>query len=342
MTNIREIARLADVSPATVSRVMNNTVRVNPATRARVEQAIRATNYQPNEIARSLSSRSSHLIGLIVPNIINPFFHELAQVIEREAFQDGYRVVLSNSDDDETSERDAVLMLKRLHADGLIMISTVPDVVEMEGRNLLPVVLLDRGTSQSAQPLIRADHYAGGKLAARHLIHCGCRRLVHITGPLKYDSARLRCKAFQDFCQISGLEPLIWQGDYHYETGLRQIRRLLAEHPDADGVFAANDLVAMAVLKACSEIGLRVPEDLQLIGYDGISLSEMSTPALTTIVQPIAKIGRLAVRRILAEAREGKSGQDPVLVADNPDIMLPVSLARRQTTRWQNERRKKT
>lgn len=340
MTSIHEIARLAEVSPATVSRVINNTVPVNPATRARVERVIKATNYQPNEIARSLVSRSSHLIGLVVPNIINPFFHELAQIIEREAFQDGYRVVLCNSDEDENSERSALAMLHRLHADGMIMISTAPDIGQSAGESPLPVVMLDRGAGQSTQPLIRADHYAGGKLAARHLIHCGCKHPAHLTGPLKYDSARLRSKAFTDFCLLSGIEPLIWQGDYQYETGLRQARKLLADHPEVDGIFAANDLVAMAVLKASSEAGRKVPEDLQLIGYDGISLSEMATPELTTIVQPVAKIGRLSVRRILAEARDSKPGQDPILTTDNPDIMLPVSLARRQTTRWQKEGRK--
>lgn len=334
MTSIREIARLAGVSPATVSRVINNTVKVDPATRARVEAAIRATNYQPNEIARSLVSRSSRLIGLVVPNIINPFFHELAQIIEREAFQDGYRVILCNSDEDEKSEKEAVDMLRRLHADGLIMIGTSPDIVETATETPLPIVLLDRGTGQAARPLIRSDHYAGGKLAIRHLLRCGCRRPVHLTGPLKYDSARLRCQAFEDFCQLSGIEPLVFPGDYQYETSIRQARLLLREHPGTDGIFTANDLAAMAVLKACSEAGIRVPDDLQVIGYDGIALSEMATPSLTTIVQPVAKIGRLAVRRILAEANAGKPGRDPVVI-DNPDILLPVSLARRQTTKWQ-------
>ncbi len=327
MLGIREIAKLAGVSPATVSRVLNGTAVVDPQTQDRVLQVIRETGYRPNEVARSLSKRSSRIIGCIVPNIANPFFTEISRAIEDEAYRQGYRLILCNSDEDPQKEIEYIDMLIRMNADGIIITTTQSDAELTINNSSIPVIVLDRGSSHlHSTASIRADHYQGGRLATRHLIDCGCRKIVMMKGPQKYTSAALRLQGYLDVCQEQGRLPMTIDCGFDFADGLKQTRELLGIYPDVDGIIAANDVVALSVFKILSAKGIEVPGQIQVIGFDNIYLSSLMTPALTTIGQPITQIGTLAASRVI-DSVEGKA-------QPQKDTILPVELIVRETTRF--------
>jgi DNA-binding LacI/PurR family transcriptional regulator len=326
MATIREIARLAHVSPATVSRVLNGTAVVDPQTEARVLQVISETGYRPNEVARSLSKRSSRIIGCIVPNIANPFFTELARAVEDESFRRGYKLILCNSDEDPVKEEAYIDMLERMNADGIIMTTTHADTDALVKASSLPMVILDRSPALSkAAYSVRSDHHQGGRLATEHLIDCGCQSIVMMNGPQKYTSAALRLKGYLDVCRETGRRVQTIDCDFDFDDGLRQTRQLLADYPACDGIIAANDIVALSVVKALTSKGIHVPEQIQVIGFDNIYLSSLMTPALTTVSQPITEIGTQAAA-IVADLVEGQE-------RSRASIVLPVELIVRETTR---------
>lgn len=325
MATIREIARQANVSPATVSRVLNGTAVVDPQTEARVLKVIRETGYRPNEVARSLSKRSSRIIGCIVPNIANPFFTELARAIEDESFRRGYKLILCNSDEDPAKEEAYIDMLERMNADGIIITTTHEDMDTLVKACPVPMVLLDRAPSQVKSAYsFRSDHYQGGRLATEHLVQCGCRTIVLMCGPQKYTSAALRLQGYRDVCREKGLEPREIDCDFDFADGLLKTEQLLERFPAVDGILAANDIVALSVVKVLAARKIKIPDQIQVVGFDNIYLSELMTPALTTIGQPITAIGTMAAA-IVADLVEGQA--QPLQAR-----VLPVELVIRETS----------
>ncbi len=325
MATIREIARQANVSPATVSRVLNGTAVVDPQTEARVLKVIRETGYRPNEVARSLSKRSSRIIGCIVPNIANPFFTELARAIEDESFRRGYKLILCNSDEDPAKEEAYIDMLERMNADGIIITTTHEDMDTLVKACPVPMVLLDRAPSQVKSAYsVRSDHYQGGRLATEHLVQCGCRTIVLMCGPQKYTSAALRLQGYRDVCREKGLEPREIDCDFDFADGLLKTEQLLERFPAVDGILAANDIVALSVVKVLAARKIKIPDQIQVVGFDNIYLSELMTPALTTIGQPITAIGTMAAA-IVADLVEGQA--QPLQAR-----VLPVELVIRETS----------
>lgn len=325
MATIREIARQANVSPATVSRVLNGTAVVDPQTEARVLKVIRETGYRPNEVARSLSKRSSRIIGCIVPNIANPFFTELARAIEDESFRRGYKLILCNSDEDPAKEEAYIDMLERMNADGIIITTTHEDMDTLVKACPVPMVLLDRAPSQVKSAYsVRSDHYQGGRLATEHLVQCGCRTIVLMCGPQKYTSAALRLQGYRDVCREKGLEPCEIDCDFDFADGLLKTEQLLERFPAVDGILAANDIVALSVVKVLAARKIKIPDQIQVVGFDNIYLSELMTPALTTIGQPITAIGTMAAA-IVADLVEGQA--QPLQAR-----VLPVELVIRETS----------
>ena len=329
MVSIREVAKLANVSPATVSRVMNGTARVDEEKKQRVERVIEETGFRPNEVARSLYKKSAHIIGIIVPNIENPFFNEMARVIEGEAYKKGYRLTLCNSNDDSEKEIDNINLLNRMNADGIILLTNADRITDGIKKCTIPVIIMDREVKLKNEiALIQSDHYTGGKLAVEHLLDCGCRNIVYLCGPLKLSSAKSRQKGYLDVCSERGITPQYLEGEYSYEAGLKLTETLLERYPDVDGIMAANDMVAVSIYKVLSGRGYRVPEDIQLIGFDNIKLSELVTPAITTIEQPIAKMGKTAVKELIAYI-EGRQIQKRNI--------FDVKLIQRETTKKRKE-----
>ena len=325
MVSIREVAKKAGVSPATVSRVINGTAKVDPVKREQVLAAIDETGFKPNELARALSRKSSKIIGVIVPNIENAFFGELARAIEEEAYQNNYRILLCNSQNNTQKELLNIQTLNQLNADGIIIMTNSENLASQIGKCKIPFVILDReieGLDEIA--CIEADHYKGGRLAMEHLLECGCKNIVCMRGPQKYSSGQLRFKGYLDICRENGLPEQWLDCDYDYEEGLRAAKALLERYPDVDGILACNDMVAIATYKVLLEKGIRVPEDVQLIGFDNIRFSRLFAPEFSTVIQPIREMGTLAARVIVDHANG-----EPI----KKENVFDVSLVERQTTK---------
>ena len=325
MPTIREVAKRACVSPATVSRVINGTAKVNEPTRKRVLAAIEETGFQPNELARALYKQSSHLIGLIVPDIVNPFFGELAKAIEDAAHVNGYRILLCNSNNDEEKEAQDIDLLIRMKADGIILITNNNRTGKLIKNCRMPVVVVDRhikGAGEIAH--IESDHYKGGRLATECLIGSGCKNIVCLRGPQSFTSGLLRYQGYRDVCREHRMKPKYIDTEYNFESGKKAAVAMLKKYPDLDGVVAANDMVALSTFKVLSGRGKRVPDDVCIVGFDDIGFSKLVTPALTTIKQPIREMGTRAVR-IICSCINGE--------AYDRDNVFDVDLIERDTSR---------
>lgn len=325
MINIREVARLAGVSPATVSRVINGTATVSAEKRDRVLEVISATDFVPNEVARSLFRKSAKLIGLIIPSIKNPYFTQVASIIEHLATDHGYRVFLCDVGDDIVKEQNAIQTLVSMNADGIIIASTNDAIQEYLAQCPIPVVAVDTlFSNKKVAAYVYSDYYTGGRMAMEHLLDCGCQKIVCITGPGHFFSARSRYEGYRDVCRERGIEEHTVSCDYDFHAGLVMTEELLSRYPDVDGIIACNDVVALSTYKVLYRRNIPVPDQVQLIGFDDIMWSSLFTPELTTIAQPIGEIARRAAELIIdIESFEGKG----------VEIVYPVELVIRGTTK---------
>lgn len=294
-----------------------------------MREAIAETGFNPNEIARSLYKKSSRMIGYIVPSILNIFLNEIGRAIEDEAFRSGYKVVLCNSDEDPEKEAAYIKMLSSMNADGIIITANNEHLDEEIRSCPLPIVVLDKNAGARYTASVQSDNYTGGRISAEYLIECGCRRIVLMRGPQQYSSSQQRFLGYVDACNEHGIQPLFINSDFSYEEGRRCAQELLRRFPDAEGVLATSDMVALSLYKYLHAQGRRVPEDVMIVGYDGVELSELMTPALTTVSQPIEAIGRRAVQLILEQVQTGG-----IVQREN---VLPVTLKERETTRKKTE-----
>lgn len=325
MATIHDVAKIAGVSVTTVSRVLNNRGYISEKTRKLVYDTMNELNYQPNEIARSLLKKQSNIIGLIIPSVSSPFFGELTAFIEFFAYQSGFKLLLCNSNLDPIKEKEYIEMMKRNRVDGIIMGSHTLEVEEYTELHR-PIVTIDRKISDNI-PYISSDNYLGGIAASRLLISKGCKKIAHICGNLSLDLlANQRTDAFLTQMKEANIEQIVIQTDmnvFDYPQYERIIRRMFREHPDIDGVFATNDIIASFIIKIGRELNYAVPERLKIVGYDDIQLASWSTPSITTIKQPIESIGELSVELIR------KQLEDELVEMSN---ILPIELIERETT----------
>lgn len=326
MASIRDVAKLAGVSPATVSRVMNGTARVDPEKMERVQRAIEETGFVPNEVARSLFKKSANMIGLIIPSIRNPFFTQMASYIDEAAHRQGYRVFLCEvGSGDLEREKAALQMLSSMNADGVILASTNDDIQPFVEQYRLPVVALDaRIGAENANAYICCDDYMGGRMAAEYLLECGCTNPVCIRGSQSIQSARARYEGYRDVCRERGLPERIVECDYDFDMGLAMTERLLQTYPDVDGIIACNDIVAISTYKILHKRKIAVPEQVQLIGFDNIHLATLMSPELTTIRQPIREMAEKAVALMMDKDNNDKKGAR---------FVFPVTVCERETTK---------
>lgn len=325
MASIREVAKLANVSPATVSRVMNGTARVDDEKRERVLKVIKETGFVPNEVARSLFRKSAKIIGLVIPSIENPFFTHMASAIEKEADANGYRVILYNTDSNFEKEKAALQMLSSMNADGIILTRIDEKLLSyVEATNIPAVVTDSLFLGGKDITYVYSDHYQGGRIAAEHLIDCGCKKIVCVRGVQTIASARARYMGCQDVCREKGVELNTVDCDYTFQNGLRAAEELLEKYPDVDGIVASNDMVAISIYKVLKKNNISVPEQVQLIGYDDIEIASIMTPELTTIKQSVKTIGKKAAELIIFD-REKETEEN--------NYIFPVKLVVRETTR---------
>lgn len=323
MSNIRDVAKEAGVSAATVSRYLNKTSYVSKNSKKAIEQAIETLNYKPSSVARSLSKKQTNYLALIVPDINNPFFPELARAVEDIALTYDYTVILCNSDEDAKKELAYIESLKEQYVAGFII--TTSALEHQFYQNLeIPIVALDRKIDESI-PMVSSDNIKGAKLGTEELIKNGAKHIVCLRGPKGVQTADDRLTGFISATDQKDLQTTIVSCPFHFEEAQRIVTELLQEDPTIDSVFASSDISAAGALKAAHALKLKVPEQLQIIGFDNISLSEMLTPGLTTVAQDIYQLGAVATRLLIKQI-EG-------LPIEEKAVQIPVRLIERETTR---------
>ena len=324
MSSIRDVAKLAGVSPATVSRVMNGTAKVDPEKQQRVQQVIKDTGFVPNEVARSLFKKSAKLLGLMIPNLQNPFFTQLSAQIEEAAERRGYHVFLCAVGQDPEKVRHALQLLMAMNADGVVLAVNCPDISRLLRGCPIPIVAVDcLENAENIAACIHCDYYAGGRMAMEHLLSCGCRKIVCIKGDQNIFSARMRYAGYRDVCREQGIPEYTLHCDYDFSAGLEMTETLLKLYPDADGILACNDIVAVSTFKILHKKNIQVPEQVQLVGFDDIDLTQLISPELTTIHQPIREMAQCAVGYLVGE----QAGTH-----EEKARILPVTLIVRETT----------
>lgn len=308
MVSIRDVARRALVSVATVSHVVNGTRNVTPETAARVRQAIEELGYHPNSVARSLRRGKTHTIGLLVPDNANPFFAEVARVVEDEGFKAGYSVILCNSSGSEAREKIYIDVLLSKQVDGLILISSSTHLTGL--RRVLnanvPVVAMDREIPDSSITQIFVDQWQGGYIAGEYLAGLGHRQIAVITGPHATTSSAQRLQGFKHVLSKAGIpldEHKVITGDFRFGGGQNAVTELFARGQTFTAVFAANDLMAIGAISALHGAGLRIPEDVSVLGFDDIPYAATAMPPITTIAQPIEELCRLSVQALIERIR---------------------------------------
>lgn len=340
MATLKDVARETGLTVTTVSRVLNNRGYISEETREKVYEAMKKLNYRPNEVARSLSKKSTNTIGVIVPHIRHPYFSELISNLENEASKRGYKMILCNSQEKENKEREYLEMCTSNRVAGIVLCSAGVAVEEFQGSNI-PLITIER-YMENGTASVECDNRQGGKLAAEHLIACGCKNLLHISGV--YETAMPaddRALGFIEVCEKAGVSHReVATNTYQYnnleyhdflEEVLKENYHVdnTAENDEncgksrIDGIFASSDLIAAQVLQVCSKLGIRVPEDIKLVGFDDVNISSLTTPRITTIHQPIKEIAELTLE-LLINAQDGKT------VAKRS--LLPVSLIKREST----------
>lgn len=334
---LEAVAEAAGVSRGTASRALNGSPNVSPRALAAVQKAAADLGYRPNLAARWLAMGRSESVGLVVSETDerlfgDPFFAAIVRGVHAELRRTGTQLVLALAQSDE--ERHQVVRFSSgRHLDGVLLISVHGDdplprdlsaagiPVVMAGRPpLLPVDAAEAGAPDPDGPWwVDADNVGGGRLAAEHLLAAGRRRIATITGPQDMAVGRDRLAGFESALAAAGCpQGLRASGDFSQDSGRDAMSVLLQRFPDVDGVFAANDLMALGALEALREAGRRVPQDVAVVGFDDIAASRRSDPPLTTVAQPIEEMGQLMARLLLARVR----GEEPA----EPSVVLPVNL----------------
>ena len=323
MANIKDVAKLANVSVATVSRVINNKGYVNEHTKELVMQAIKELNYVPNEIARSLYRKSSKIIGVIIPDLKKEFFNHMISGIEEVILQHGYKTMLCTSRESLDREKEYLQIFSTNKIDGLILCSNSPDIVSYINLDI-PIVGLDRIISKDI-PSVTADNYMGGILAANRLIEANCRKIVQFRGPQTLSPANERANGFlQTLQRHPDIQVHTVELEFTPDTNA-EIYNFLVTHPEIDGIFAASDIIAANCIRCLKKLGRQVPQEIKIIGYDNISICEFTDPTISTIAQPIVSMGEIA-----AETLFKLINNEPI---EQRHISLPVELIERESTK---------
>ncbi|GEK59913.1 transcriptional regulator [Marinococcus halophilus] len=329
MATIKEVAKATGVSVATISRVLNNNGYVSEETKNKVIEAIKELDYRPNEVARSLYHKQSKTISLILPDITNPFFPELARGVEDIMNDHGYTIFLGNSDEKANKEERYLDMMEQKHVDGAILATNTLDSNHLKTLKK-PVVIIDRSIN-SDFPTVCSENFHSSQDAVRHLKEVGCKVIAHIEGPAHITNSVLRKNGYIEVVKKESwfTDEYIVNGHYNDKDAYQATLTLLKNHPEIDGIFAGNDLMATGVLKAARNLGISIPEQLAVIGFDGIRMSEITSPELTTMAQPIYKMGETAAYMLidLIEQRPLRERY----------YKYPVQLIKRQSTNVQNQ-----
>ena len=326
MATIVDVAKIVGVTPTTVSRVINNRGYISEKTKKKVFEAMKELNYQPNEIARSLTKKKTNTIGIIVPHISHPYFSKLISNLENQASKKGYKIMLCNSKEEVKKEQEYLDMFKSNRVDGIILCSGNVEASKINVGDT-PIILLEKNF-ENGYLGIQCNNYQGGKIATEHLIDSGCKRLLHFSGIIdEHMPADNREKAFIDVCEKNEIEYFIKKYDLNIYNNMNYydyIKETLISIPNIDGIFASSDLIAAQVIQVCNELNIDIPREIKLVGFDDVDISKLTTPQITTIHQPIMEMAKEAINFI-----DKKINNEDIL---NKNIILDVSLIKRSSS----------
>lgn len=322
-TTIKDVAKAAGVHSSTVSRVINGKTCISEETAKRVNSAIEKLDYTPNGLARSLKTKKVQTLAMLIPDIANPFFAGLARGAEETANKHGYSVILCNTDDCREKESNYLRLLAEKCVEGVILATAKirdKSIVEL-GRIDCPYILLSRNIKGVRENSISIDDIAGSYLATEYLIGLGHQKIAHIAGPYNTTAALDRIKGYKKALQHYGIpfqKDYIGEGDFRNKGGYRVMRSLLELDNLPTAIVTANDLLAVGAIEAIREKGYDVPLDFSIVGFDDIELASYLTPPLTTIRQPMAEMGHLAVVKLLERIEKHIS---PVNILIKPELV---------------------
>ncbi|OXX32205.1 transcriptional repressor PurR [Vibrio sp. V09_P4A23P171] len=330
MATMKDIARLAGVSTSTVSHVINKSRYVSDEIAQRVNKAAQDLNYAPSALARSLKMNRTRTIGMLVTTSTNPFFGEVVKGVERSCYHKGYNLILCNTEGDSQRMQASINTLLQKRVDGLLLMCST-----LEGERIdvferypdIPVVVMDWGPMLFPSDKIQDNSLRGGYIAANYLIECGHKEIGCITGPLIRHQAQMRYEGYKRAVLEAGLDIYpnwIVESDFECEGGYEAFNKMLAKGPLPSAIFVSNDMMAMGVINAANEKGIRIPEDLSLMGYDDIHIARFMSPALTTIHQPKYRLGKAAVDTLLA--RLENEALEPQIVQLEPTLVVRKSI----------------
>lgn len=332
---LKALAAMAGVHPSTVSRVANAdpSLRIGPETRTRIETLLRETQYRPNGIARSLKLRQSFVLGVIIPDVTNPFFAGVYRGIEDAALPRGYNVILCNTDGSPDRELSHLRMLGQRRVDGIILASAHlndPSVGRLRAEGVAHV-LVNRYSDEQKDAFVGSDDLAGGRMVTEHLIQQGHRRIGHLSGLRSVSTSALRYRGYHAALQAAGLQAdpgLVAESGFMEEGGLRAALALLAlpveRRPTA--IFAVNDLAALGVYAAARRLGLRIPRDVAVAGFNDIPIAARVEPGLTTIQVPVHEVGVVSAGLLIDQVESGP--REPRRVIFAPQLVVRGSTAR--------------
>ncbi len=327
MTRITDVAKEAGYAPATISRYLNKKIELPAETANRIDEAVKRLGYRPNLLAKRLSTGRTETIGLVAPDISNPFFAELALAIEDEAERHGYFVLMSSTRGQRAREIACLKRHEDHHVDGLVMMTNEPDDGTLAANfgGHTHVVLVDEDVPGVSVPRIFVHNSEGAFEATKYLVAAGHRKIAHIGGPENLMSVRERMDGMLEAMRLEGLQvkdSWIQLGDYSRSFGIQAIDRILEQPERPTAVFCGSDYIAIGVMHRVRELGLRVPEDLSIVGFDDMPFSSMLAPALTTVRQPVEKLGKQAFRTLHALINQEET---------EAEQRLPVELVIRQS-----------
>jgi len=326
---IKDIARLSGVSVATVSRVINGNGRYSKETEDRVMAVIKENNYTPNMLGKGLRTNKTQTIGIVVPDITNEFFATIVQEVERNLFKAGYSSLVCNTNENPEVEKRYISVLNVNRVSGLVYISGDTRVKHNAPENI-PAVYIDRWPSTTRRDIvfIESDNFEGGRIATLEMLQKGCRRIVFLTDERRTSAQRSRQEGYFRAHSEYGIVPdesfIIALKEISYDSAFSAISDLCSRQVKFDGIFASTDWLALGALVALESRGIRVPEQVKIVGFDNISISKHCSTPISTINQDVRKMGEKAVE-ILLGLIEGKE-------IDKKYYVLPVELIRRKTT----------
>jgi LacI family transcriptional regulator, repressor for deo operon, udp, cdd, tsx, nupC, and nupG len=320
MVRIADVARMANVSTATVSRVISNAGTVKKETAEKVLEAIKKLNYQPNMLARQLRRSETKTILVVVPDITNTFFSAVLRGIESVAIENGYQVLLGDARNNVETETSYLTILGQKKADGLILLTARTDQKILEELSQdYPVVLACEYYEGTQLPTVSIDNVSSARKATEYLISLKHKRIGHISGPLNVVVGRDRCKGFHQAMAKHGLSvdpSLVQEGEFSFESGFNLMMKFLSLEEPPTAIFAGNDEMAMGAVKAAKSKGVRVPEDLSVVGFDDIKFASIFEPALTTIAQPTFDMGQKAMHLLLRLINNEELEKDQFILPD--------------------------